>query len=81
MVSARNPTAPVAWRLFLLVLAVASSQSARALKANGGMTMLEMEMAEQGSFSYSELPESDMEELFQEYLLKYNKKVNYSQQH
>ena len=43
--------------------------------------MLEMEMAEQGSFSYSELPESDMEELFQEYLLKYNKKVNYSQQH
>ena len=71
----------MAWRLFLLVLAVASSQSARALKANGGMTMHEMEMAEPGSFSYASLPESDMEELFQEFLLKYEKKVNYSQQH
>lgn len=81
MVAAHNPPAPAAWRLFLLVLVLTSSQSARALKADGGMTMLEVEMAEKGSFSYASLPESGMELLFEEYLLKYSRKVSCSEPH
>ena len=77
MVSAHSSSAPVAWRLLLLVaLALTSSQSARAAKSNGGgMTMLEVEMAEKGTFSYASVSESDMEVLFEQFIFKYSRKV------
>jgi hypothetical protein len=75
MVSAHSSPAPAAWRLLLLVLALTSSQSARALTANGGMTTLEMEMAEKGTFSYATVSESDMEALFEQFMFKYSRKV------
>ena len=81
MVFALYPPAPVAWRLFLLVLALTTSQSVRALNTDGSMTTLELEMAEKGSFTYASLPESGMEQLFEEYLLKYSRKVKCRQIH
>ena len=75
MVSTHSSSSLVAWRLLLLVLALTSTQSARALKANGGMTTLELEMAEKGIFSYASLPESDMEVLFENFIVKYSRKV------
>ena len=83
MVSTRNiharPPAPSAWHLLLLVIALTSSQYVRALKADGGMTLLEVEMAEKGSFSYASLPESGVEKLFEQYVLEYGRKVKYHQ--
>ena len=81
MISEFNPPALMAWRLLFLVLALTSCQSAKALNADGSMTMLELEMAEKGSFSYASLPESGMEQLFEEYLAKYLRKVNHTQTH
>ena len=75
MVSTHSSSSLVAWRLLLLVLALTSIQSARALKANGGLTTLELEMAEKGTFSYASLPESDMEVLFENFIVKYSRKV------
>ena len=75
MVSTHSSSSLVAWRLLLLVLTLTSTQSARALKANGGLTTLELEMAEKGTFSYASLPESDMEELFENFIAKYSRKV------
>jgi hypothetical protein len=79
MIFALNPPAPVTWRLLVLVLALTSSQSASALNADGGMTMLELEMAKKGTFSYASLPESGMEKLFADYELEFGRKVNCSQ--
>ena len=62
-------------QLLLLVLALMSSQSGVALGAGGGMSMLEVKMAEQGSFSYVSLPESGKELLFEKYLLTYSREV------
>ena len=75
MVSTQSSSSLVAWRLLLLVLALTSIQSARALKVNGGMTTLEQEMAEKGTFSYASVPESDMEVLFEQFIVKYSRKV------
>jgi hypothetical protein len=75
MVSTHSSSSLVAWRLLLLVLALASTQSARALKANGGMTTLELEMAEKGTFSYASLPESDIKMLFEDFMVQYSRKV------
>ena len=62
-------------QLLLLVLAIRSNQSARALEVRGGMTTLEVEMVERGSFLYASLPESGKKLLFEKYLLKYSRKV------
>ena len=75
MVSTHSSSSLIAWRLLLLVLALTSIQSARALKVNGGMTTLEQEMAEKGTFSYASVPESDMEVLFEQFIVKYSRKV------
>ena len=76
MVSAPSSPAPVAWRLLLVVLALTSIQSTRAVKANGGgMTMQEVEMAAKGLFSYASVSESDMEVLFEQFVFKYSRKV------
>ena len=77
MVSTHSSSSLVAWRLLLLllVLALTSTQSARALKANGGMTTLELEMAEKGTFSYASLPESDIKMLFEHFIVQYSRKV------
>ena len=73
MISIHSSSSLVAWRLLLLVLT--STQPVRALKANGGMTTLELEMAKKGTFSYASLPESDMEVLFENFMVKYSRKV------
>jgi hypothetical protein len=75
MVSTQSSSSVVAWRLLLLVLALTTIQSARALKVNRGMTTLELEMAEKGTFSYASLPESAMEVLFEQFVVKYSRKV------
>ena len=74
MVSALN--SPV---VLLLLLAFSSTQPATAFLADGGMTMLEVEMAERGSFSYVSLPESRMKQLFEKYLTTYSRQVKQCQ--
>ena len=41
------------------------------------MTMLEVEMAEKGTFSYASVSESDMEVLFEQFIFKYSRKVRW----
>ena len=41
--------------------------------------MLEVEMAERGSFSYVSLPESRMKQLFEKYLTTYSRQVKQCQ--
>ena len=65
--------------VLLVLLALCSTQPAKAFAADGGMTMLEVEMAEKGSFSYASLPEDKMEILFKKYLLTYSREVKHCQ--
>ena len=59
----------------MFLLALRSNQQTKALKADGGMTVMEIEMAEQGTFPYVSLPESDKERLFEKFLLTYSHQV------
>ena len=78
MVSHSAPNVSRFPQVLVFLLAVISNQSAKALKADGGMTMLELELAEQGSFPYVSLPESGKEILFEKFLQTYSREVIYS---
>ena len=70
--------APIALRfrqILVFLLALRSNQQAKALKADGGMTVIGIEMAEQGTFPYVSLPESGKEKLFKKFLLTYSREV------
>ena len=75
MQSNSAPNASRFQRVIVFLLALRSNQQARALKADGGMTVMEIEMAEQGTFPYAALPESGKERLFEKFLLTYSHKV------
>lgn len=62
-------------QILAFLLALRSNQQAKALKADGGMTVMEIEMAEQGTFPYVPLPESGKEKLFEKFLLTYSREV------
>ena len=64
-------------QVLVFLLAAGSYQPSKALKTDGGMTMLEIEMAEQGSFPYVSLPESGKEMLFEKFLRAYSREVIY----
>ena len=61
--------------MLVFLLALRLNQQAKALKTDGGMTVMEIEMAEQGTFPYVSLPESGKERLFKKFLLTYSHKV------
>lgn len=65
--------------VLLVLLALCSTQPVTAFAADGGMTMLEVEMAEKGSFSYASLSEDKMELLFKKFLLTYSREVKHCQ--
>lgn len=75
MSSNTTPNASRFQRILAVLLALKSNQQAKALKADGGMTVMEIEMAEQGTFPYVPLPESGKERLFEKFLLTYSLKV------
>ena len=75
MVSNTAPNASRFRQVLVFVLALRSNQQAKALKADGAMTVMEIEMAEQGTFPYVSLPESGKEKLFKKFLLTYSRKV------
>ena len=61
--------------MLVFLLALRLNQQAKALKTDGGMTVMEIEMAEQGTFPYVSLPESGKRRLFEKFLLTYSHKV------
>ena len=75
MVTHSAPNASRFRQVLAFLLALISNQQAKALKADGGMTVMEIEMAEQGTFPYMPLPESGKEKLFEKFLLTYSREV------